>query len=296
MRKADAELAPERLQKYLSNIGVGSRRKIEGWISEGKITVNGKIAKLGDRVPSGGRINIDGKPVKGHSEGHPTSHVKGHAKGHAKRGIGDKRHPRQRRIILYNKPEGEICTQSDPKKRPTVFRNLPILKGERWVSVGRLDINSRGLLLFTNDGDLAHHLMHPKTELEREYLCRVYGQVDNESLDRLKQGIKIDRHLMQFLEVKRQRGAHSNTWYSVTVKQGRYREVRQMWEAVGCKLSRLARIRYGKVALPRGIKLGDWIELSSDLIERLEKNDDNDKVVTPKLLKKSRQRSKNRRL
>ncbi len=279
MPRYDAGLARERLQKYLSSIGVASRRKIEEWISEGKITVDGKIAKLGDRVTSSSRINIDGRPLK----------------DHPKRKLGNKRHHRQKRIILYNKPEGEICTRSDPKNRPTVFRRLPVLKGERWVVIGRLDINTRGLLLFTNDGDLAHHLMHPKLGLEREYLCRVYGQVDNESLDRLKQGIKIEGHLTQFLQVRRQRGERSNTWYSVTVKQGKYREVRRMWEAIGCKLSRLSRIRYGKVALPRGIKLGDWIELGADVIEKLEKNDDNDKVVTPKPLKKSRQYSKRSR-
>lgn len=278
MPKPTAEFAPERLQKYLSNIGVGSRRKIEGWISEGKITVDGKVAKLGDRVTSNSRVNIDGRPIKDYS-------------GNSKRNIGDKRH-QQKRVILYNKPEGEICTRSDPKNRPTVFRHLPILKGERWVVVGRLDINTRGLLLFTNDGDLANHLMHPKLDLEREYLCRVYGQVDNESIERLKQGIKVDGKLMQFFEVRRQRGQHSNTWYSVTVKQGRYREVRQMWEAIGCQLSRLARIRYGKVALPRGIKLGDWMELDADLIEKLEKNDDKEKVVTPK---PARQRTHSRR-
>lgn len=278
MPQYDATSAPERLQKYLSNIGIASRRKIEGWISEGKITIDGKIAKLGDRVTASSRINIDGQPLKSRLESRPKIKP------------GGKRQQRQKRIILYNKPEGEICTRSDPKNRPTVFRHLPILKGERWVSIGRLDINTRGLLLFTNDGDLAHHLMHPKIGLEREYLCRVYGQVDNESLERLKQGIKIDGHLMKFLQVKRQRGEHSNTWYSVTVKQGKYRAVRRMWEAIGCKLSRLSRIRYGKVALPRGIKLGGWIELSSDVIEKLEKNDDNDKVVTPKPLKKSRHR------
>ncbi|WP_423906812.1 pseudouridine synthase [Candidatus Spongiihabitans sp.] len=283
MPQYDAGLARERLQKYLSSIGVGSRRKIEECISRGKITVDGKIAKLGDRVTSSSRINIDGRPLKDHSKCHP------------KRKFGNKRHHRQKRIILYNKPEGEICTRSDPKNRPTVFRRLPVLKGERWVAVGRLDINTRGLLLFTNDGDLAHHLMHPKLGLEREYLCRVYGQVDNRSLDRLKQGIKIDGQLIRFLQVRRQRGERSNTWYSVTVKQGKYREVRRMWEAIGCKLSRLSRIRYGKVALPRGTKLGDWIELGSDLIEKLEKNDDNDKVVTPKPPKKSRQSSKKRR-
>lgn len=149
-------------------------------------------------------------------------------------------------------------------------------------------------MLFTNDGDLANHLMHPKLGIEREYLCRVYGQVDNPSLDRLKEGIEIDGHVIRFHQVRRQRGEHSNTWYSVVVKEGKYREVRRMWEAIGCKLSRLSRIRYGKVALPRGIKLGDWIELSPVLIEQLAKNDDNDKVVTPKLPKRSARNNKRR--
>ncbi len=276
MSRVDSEQTAERLQKYLSSIGVGSRRKIEQWIGQGKISVNGNIAQLGDKVTARCQIKIDGRMLKHDLKFRSTGQFMNK--------------PRQQRIILYNKPEGEICTRSDPKNRPTVFRHLPILKGERWVAVGRLDINTRGLMLFTNDGDLANHLMHPKLELEREYLCRVYGQVDTESLDRLKTGIEIDGHLMHFLHVKRQRGEYCNTWYSVTVKQGRYREVRRMWAAVGCKLSRLSRIRYGKVALPRGIKLGDWIELSPDLIKRLEKNDHNDKVITPSVPKKSTQR------
>ncbi len=267
---------PERLQKYLSSIGVGSRRKIEQWIGQGKISVNGKVAQLGDKVTPDCQVKIDSRALKGK----PRELVAGKVA--------------QQRIILYNKPEGEICTRSDPKNRPTVFRHLPLLKGARWVAVGRLDINTRGLMLFTNDGDLANHLMHPKLGLEREYLCRVYGQVDPESLSRLKAGIEIDGHLTRFLQVRRQRGERSNTWYSVTVQQGRYREVRKMWTAVGCKLSRLSRIRYGKVALPRGIKLGDWIELSPDLIKKLAQNADHDKVVTPRLEKKSGQRNKRR--
>jgi len=274
MPRSDAAHSGERLQKYLSGLGVGSRRKIEEWIEQGRITVNGKVARLGDRVTPKCRIKIDGRPIKGKSQ--------------------DPSQRRQQRVILYNKPEGEVCTRSDPGKRPTVFRRLPLLKGERWVAVGRLDINTRGLMLFTNDGDLANHLMHPKLGLEREYLCRVYGQVDNPSLERLKEGIEIDGQLIRFHQVRRQRGEHSNTWYSVVVKEGKYREVRRMWEAIGCKLSRLSRIRYGKVALPRGIKLGDWIELEPALIDQLAKNNENDKVVTPRLPKKSARNNRRR--
>ncbi len=281
MRKFDSAPAPQRLQKYLSAIGVASRRKVDQWIGQGKITVDGKVAELGDKVTPGCQISIAGRPLKGYSKQHAAAKF-------------DHKQQHQQRIILYNKPEGEICTRSDPQNRPTVFRRLPILKGARWVAVGRLDINTRGLMLFTNDGDLANHLMHPKLELEREYLCRVYGQVDNESLERLKAGIKIDGQVMRFLQVRQQRGERSNSWYSVIVKEGKYREVRRMWEAVGCKLSRLMRIRYGKVALPRGIKLGDWIELSADVIKKLEKNEANDKVVIPKPFKKHGQRSHRR--
>ncbi len=265
----------DRLQKYLASLGVSSRRKIEDWISQGKITVDGKVAQLGDRVTPTSQIKIDGRPIK------------------TQPGKSDPKYPRgknQQRVILYNKPEGEICTRSDPKKRPTVFRNLPIIKGGRWVAVGRLDINTRGMMLFTNDGELANHLMHPKLEIEREYLCRVYGQVDDDSMERLKQGIKIDDQVIRFHSIRRQQGERSNAWYSVVVKEGKYREVRRLWEAIGCQLSRLSRIRYGKVALPRGIKLGDWIELTPETIERLAKNADKDKVITPRLGKKSSRR------
>ena len=161
----------ERLQKHLAGLGVGSRRKIEDLIREGKVTVNGKVAALGDKAIPGSRINVDGRPVKITPENERSSK------------------PRQR-VILYNKPEGEICTRSDPKGRPTVFKNLPHLKGERWVAVGRLDINTRGLLLFTNDGNLANHLMHPSLGIEREYLCRVFGEVTKQSIERFKGKLK----------------------------------------------------------------------------------------------------------
>ncbi len=269
------DLTGERLQKYLAALGVGSRRKVDGWISAGKITVNGRVARPGDRVTSGCRIKIDGRPLRGQSRSCSLN----------------SQHQTRQRVILYNKPEGEICTRSDPENRPTVFRNLPWLTGQRWVAVGRLDINTRGLMFLTNDGDLANHLMHPRLELEREYLCRVYGQVDKSSIARLKQGITMDGQMIRFHEVRYQRGESSNSWYSVTLRQGRYREVRRMWDAIGCKLSRLSRIRYGKVALPRGLKSGNWVELGPALIELLAKNREKDDVVVPKLLKKSSRRS-----
>ncbi len=234
-----------RLQKYLADRGIGSRRKIEGWISEGKIRVDGRVAELGDRVNDNARISIDGRPIRG------------------------KVQDRKSRIIMYNKPEGEISTRDDPAKRPTVFRRLPKLKGERWVIVGRLDINTRGLLLFTNNGDLANRLMHPEFGLEREYLCRIYGRVNDSALSSLTQGVEIDGEMVRFHELKRNRGEGSNTWYTVVVTEGKYREVRRMWETVGCRVSRLVRVRYGSVRLPKNLKQGEFLELKHAEIARL---------------------------
>ena len=236
-----------RLQKFLADRGLGSRRKIERWITDGKITVDGKLAKLGDRVNENTRIKIDGKPIRGE---------KSHANS---------------RVILYNKPEGEICSRSDPAKRPTVFRNLPKLKAARWVAIGRLDINTRGLLLFTNDGDLANRLMHPGSEIEREYLCRIFGKVDANAIEHLKSGIQIDGTRASFKRIKKQRGEGSNTWYNVVVTEGKYREVRRLWEAVDCRVSRLVRVRYGSVTLPKSLKQGEWAELRPTAINRLMK-------------------------
>ncbi|MEM7195670.1 MAG: pseudouridine synthase [Pseudomonadota bacterium] len=235
----------ERLQKYLSSIGVGSRRKVDSWIAEGRVRVNGQVAQPGIRVTEKSRISIDGKPVRARAAESKT------------------------RFIIYNKPEGEICTRSDPQNRPTVFRQLPRLKGERWVVVGRLDINTRGLLLFTNSGSAANRLMHPSNMVEREYLCRVFGEVNKQTVERLLEGIAIDGRKSSFLKVKRQRGEGRNTWYKVVLTQGRYREVRRLWEKVGCQVNRLVRIRYGPVELPRSLRQGQWSELSAGEVNRL---------------------------
>ena len=242
----------ERLHKHLAGLGVGSRRTIESWIEQGKITVDGRVAQLGDKVGQHSRISVDGRPLRSK----PSA---------------------RQRVILYNKPEGEISTRKDPENRPTVFRHLPELNRERWVAVGRLDINTRGLMLFTNDGELANRLMHPRFNIEREYLCRVYGKVDADSVERLKQGIMLDGKPVRFEQVRRQpghdpdtgRNMGKNTWYSVVINEGKYREVRRMWESVGGRISRLIRVRYGNLALPKSVKPGEWQELKPAAISRL---------------------------
>ncbi len=229
-----------RLQKYLSDLGLGSRRGIEQWIAEGRVRVNGRPAELGQRVVDGARITVDGRPVQ--------------------RRQGSVRNTR---VLVYNKPEGEICTRDDPADRPTVFRHLPRLKGARWVAVGRLDINTRGLLLFTSNGDLANRLMLPETGLEREYLCRVFGDVSPAAIETLLAGVDLGGETVAFREIQRQRGEGRNTWYRVVVTEGRYREVRRLWEAVDCRVSRLVRVRYGPVKLARSLRQGEWTELSA---------------------------------
>ena len=260
----------QRLQKYLAARGAGSRRRIEQWIAQGKISVDGKIARPGDRVAAGCRIRIDGKPVPGRR---------------------DSNRQNRRQLLLYNKPEGEICTRSDPANRPTVFRNLPPIKGQRWVAVGRLDINTRGLLLFTNDGELANRLMHPRLGFTREYLCRVFGQVTVGGIAKLQSGIRIDGVPTRFDRVRAlsgPAGEKSNRWYSVTITEGKYRAVRRMWEAIGCQVNRLNRIRYGALALPRGLKPGHWIQLPPEAITIVSGNPHGGRIFTPKIPKKRR--------
>lgn len=239
----------DRLQKLLAHAGMGSRREIEGWIDEGRISVNGKRASLGDRACASDRILLDGKQLRLTSQS------------------GE-----QIKAILYHKPEGEICTRTDPKGRTTIFENLPAIPNGRWVSVGRLDLNTSGLLLLTNSGELANRLMHPSTGLEREYLVRIRGQVSQESLTKLtKEGVMLDGRSARFDRILSADLAEEGTnhWYRVVIKEGRYREVRRLWEAVGHPVSRLKRIRYGSVTLPRDVKRGKHSKLAPKQLEKL---------------------------
>lgn len=221
------EITGEKLQKVLARAGIGSRRGMEQWITEGRITVDGKPAKLGDRVSPEQVIRIDGRALPRH-------------------GLTPKP-----RVVIYHKPEGEVCTRADPEGRSTVFENLPTLRNGRWIAIGRLDMNSSGLLLFTNDGELANRLMHPSREIEREYAVRVLGQVTSEMLAQLKQGVVLEDGEAKFERIDDAGGSGANHWYHVVLREGRNREVRRMWEAVGAKVSRLIRVRYGPVVLPR---------------------------------------------
>ena len=236
----------EKIQKVLARAGLGSRRSMEEWISAGRVSVNGAIAKLGDRIEEGNQLRVDGKPVRFTSEVEST-----------------------RRVILYNKPEGEVCTRTDPNGRPTVFDRLPKLNGERWVLVGRLDINTQGLLLFTTDGDLANRLMHPSSEIEREYAVRIHGEVTSDMLERLRRGVQLDDGVARFEDIVDSGGEGSNHWYHVLLKEGRKREVRRLWETQGVQVSRLMRVRYGSVMLPRGLKTGRLIDLEKKEIDTL---------------------------
>ncbi|HET7176422.1 MAG TPA: 23S rRNA pseudouridine(2605) synthase RluB [Gammaproteobacteria bacterium] len=237
----------ERLQKVLAAAGLGSRREIEGWISAGRVSVNGKPAKLGDRVGPEDRVSVDGRPVRGLERG------------------GDTR----RRVILYHKPEGELTTRKDPEGRPTVFQSLPRLRGSRWVSVGRLDTNTSGLLIFTNDGALANKLMHPSSEIEREYAVRVLGQVSEEQLKLLQRGVKLEDGMAAFDDIREAGGEGANRWYHVTLKEGRNREVRRLWEAVGLTVSRLIRVRFGNLGLPRNLPRGTWRDATEEEVGEL---------------------------
>ncbi|HSN17958.1 MAG TPA: 23S rRNA pseudouridine(2605) synthase RluB [Gammaproteobacteria bacterium] len=239
--------AGERLQKVLAAAGLGSRREIEGWITQGRVTVNGKPAKLGDRIQSSDRVSVDGRPVRNLEHSADT----------------------RRRVILYHKPEGELTTRKDPEGRPTVFESLPRLRGSRWVSVGRLDTNTSGLLIFTNDGELANRLMHPSAEVEREYAVRVLGKVSDEQLLALKRGVSLEDGVGKFDDIEEAGGEGANHWYHVMLKEGRNREVRRLWEAVGLTVSRLIRIRYGSMSLPRNLPRGAWRDATEEEVQAL---------------------------
>ena len=226
----------ERIQKILAGAGLGSRRQAERWIEEGRVKLNGKRAKLGQSATKRDLIQFDGKSVT----------------------IVETL-PSDARVLLYHKPEGEICTRAPGEKRPTVFDNLPVLVSSRWISVGRLDLNTSGILLFTNCGDLANGLMHPSSEIEREYVVRLLGPIKKGAIDALLNGVTIDGKLAAFDRVEEIQGSEGrNQWFRVVIREGRYREVRKLWEAVGYTVNRLKRIRYGDIKLPRSLRAGKF--------------------------------------
>jgi 23S rRNA pseudouridine2605 synthase len=237
-------LAPDadapKLQKVLAQSGIGSRRDIEEWIAEGKIEVNGEVAHVGQRISFGDRVKVNGRDVRVRIS------------------------PPNPRILAYHKPTGEVSTFNDPEGRPTVFRTLPRVQGQKWQSVGRLDINTEGLLLFTNSGELANQLMHPRFGIEREYAARVLGSLSDEQRSKLLEGVNVDGQTAAFKSIEDGGGEGANRWYRVVITEGRNREVRKLFEAVGMVVSRLIRIRYGTVVLPRGLKRGVWVELGDD--------------------------------
>ena len=242
-------LAPQaetpKLHKVLAQSGMGSRLEMEQLIMEGRITVNNEPAHIGQRIQFGDHVKVNGKPIRIRIDAPPA------------------------RVIAYHKPVGEVVTHDDPQNRPTVFRRLPKLFQGKWQSVGRLDINTEGLLLFTSSGELANSLMHPRFGLEREYAVRVLGALSKEEKQRLTDGVKLDDGMAQFGSIEEGGGEGSNTWYRVTISEGRNREVRRMFEAVGHAVSRLIRIRYGAMLLPRGLKRGAWMELDESDIKSL---------------------------
>ena len=229
----------ERLQKVLANAGFGSRREIERQIADGRIRINGRIALLGDRVTRQDRISI----------------------GHRRVGAWQLDKIEQQ-VIAYNKPQGELVTRADPQGRATIFKHLPKLKKGRWIAVGRLDINTSGLLLLTTDGDLANNLMHPSNQIEREYAVRVQGEVTAEMLKQLVTGVLLDDGHARFEDIVESGGKGTNHWFHVVIMEGRKREVRRLWEAVGARVSRLKRVRFGPVMLDQRLLVGRWRELT----------------------------------
>lgn len=229
---------PVRIQKYLAQAGIASRRQIESWIKSGRITVNGKTAKPGDKIAPEDKVRLDGELL------HATA-------------------PSDRtRILAYHKPAGEVCTRSDERGRPTVFAALPPIRNGRWVNIGRLDINTTGLLLFTNDGKLANRLMHPSGEIEREYAVRVFGEVRRETLKKMLEGVELEDGRAAFDSIHEAGGQGRNHWYHVVLREGRNREVKRLWESQGVSVSRLIRVRFGPCQLPRMLRPGEYHEFS----------------------------------
>ena len=232
----------ERLHKVLARAGWGSRREIERWIEAGRVRVNGRRAATGARVDRGDRVQLDdGRTLRVSGSAQPL------------------------RILAYNKPAGVICTRRDEQNRPTIFEDLPRIERGRWLNIGRLDVNTSGLLLLTNRGELAHRLMHPRYRVDREYAARVYGEVDDDMLGRMRDGVDIEGERYHFDDIVIGEGDGANRWYYCVVQSGRQREVRRLWEAQGVRVSRLLRVRFGNVMLPTDLRAGHTVELGGAL-------------------------------
>ena len=236
-----------RIHKILADHGIGSRRGIESLIKQRKVKVNGELATLGQLVSEHDIFEVEGRTVR----------------------LSEK-DPSKKRILMYNKKVGEISSRNDPDHKKTIFDSLPKLKSGRWVSVGRLDINTSGLILFTNDGSLANQLMHPSSNIEREYIARVHGQVTDQILNNLMKGVKLEDGFAKFTDVQGGRKGNTNQWFAMVIMEGRTREVRRLWESQGLEISRLKRVRYGSLFLPASLKQGAFKELSKSEISALE--------------------------
>ena len=236
-----------RIHKILADHGIGSRRGIESLIKQRKVKVNGELATLGQLVSEYDIFEVEGRTVR-----------------------LSKKDPSKKRILMYNKKVGEISSRNDPDHKKTIFDSLPKLKSGRWVSVGRLDINTSGLILFTNDGSLANQLMHPSSNIEREYIARVHGQVTDQILNNLMKGVKLEDGFAKFTDVQGGRKGNTNQWFAMVIMEGRTREVRRLWESQGLEISRLKRVRYGSLFLPANLKQGAFKELSKSEISALE--------------------------
>ncbi|GMQ89277.1 MAG: 23S rRNA pseudouridine(2605) synthase RluB [Gammaproteobacteria bacterium] len=239
MRSEKPAHKPERLQKIMATAGLGSRRALERQIKSGEVRVNDSVAGPGQHAAPGDRITYAGKSWRVVTTGS------------------------RQRSLVYNKKTGEITTRSDPQERRTVFDRLPRISGARWIAVGRLDINTSGLLLMTTDGELANAMMHPSNRVDREYACRIFGEVSAEQIEKLKKGVTLADGPAHFSDIVASGGSEGNHWYHVTLLEGRNREVRRLWESQGVTVSRLKRVRYGAVFLPKRLRMGEWSELTA---------------------------------
>lgn len=242
-------MVTERLQKVLSQAGFGSRREMERWIEQGLIKVNGAVAQLGMSVQANDKIIVKGKLIQNPLQFEVKT-----------------------RVLMYHKPVGEISSRKDPRFTQTVFDHLPHLKEGRWIQVGRLDLNTSGLLLFTNNGELANQLMHPRHQIEREYAVRVHGQVSQTIIKNLLKGVQLEDGLAQFKSINFEGGEGTNSWFHVILTEGKNREVRRLWKSQGIDVSRLIRIRYGNIRMPRSLARGQYQELTTQDINQLMKS------------------------